>query len=110
MAARMGARGLTNSISSVYLKGVLLVILPILMPSDPESPLHIAGIDIPCYVLEDGMRVVSQRGLQTSIGMSVSGGARRLTKLMSKFSLNGIDTKGLESRITDPISFRASAK
>lgn len=73
---------------------------------DPDHPLRISDIEIPCYVLENGTRVVSQRGLQTSIGMNVSGGARRLTTMMGKFSRNNIDTKELESRIADPIEFR----
>src|SRR3954463_1314484 len=40
----------------------------------PDHPLRIGDIEIPCFVLEDGTRVVTQRGLQTGIGMSTSGG------------------------------------
>jgi hypothetical protein len=39
----------------------------------PDHPLRIGDIEIPCYVLEDGTRVLSQRGLQTGIGMSTGG-------------------------------------
>jgi hypothetical protein len=35
-----------------------------------DRPLKIGDIEIPCYVLNDGMRVLSQRGLITGIGMS----------------------------------------
>ena len=41
----------------------------------PDQPLVIGGIEIPCYVLEDETRVLSQRGFIGSLGMS-EGGAR----------------------------------
>ena len=40
----------------------------------PDKPLIIGDIEIPCYVLEDETRVLSQRGLQGSIGLGVGGG------------------------------------
>jgi len=43
---------------------------------EPDSPLVIGDIEIPCYVLEDETRVLSQRGFLTSIGRSVSRPAR----------------------------------
>lgn len=39
-----------------------------------DRPLRIGDIEIPAYVLEDGTRVITQRGMQTAIGMSKSGG------------------------------------
>jgi hypothetical protein len=36
----------------------------------PERPLKIGSIEIPCYVLSDGTRVLAQRGLQSGIGLS----------------------------------------
>ena len=39
-----------------------------------EHPLKIGDIEIQCYVLDDGTRVLSQRGLQTGVGMSTGGG------------------------------------
>ena len=41
-----------------------------------DHPLTIGNIRIPCYVLDDETRVLSQRGLQTGIGMSIGGGSR----------------------------------
>lgn len=43
---------------------------------EPDSPLVIGDIEIPCYVLEDETRVLSQRGFLISIGRSVSRPAR----------------------------------
>src|SRR5580692_5344543 len=40
-----------------------------------ERPLRIGEIEIPCYVLSDGTRVLAQRGLQSGIGLSESGGS-----------------------------------
>lgn len=51
--------------------------------------------------------MVSQRGLQTSIGRNVSGGAQRLLGILARLSSKGLDTKDLESRIGNPILFRA---
>ena len=38
-----------------------------------DRPLKIGGIEIPCYVLADGTRVLAQRGLQSGIGLSEGG-------------------------------------
>ncbi len=44
---------------------------------EPGSPLVIGDIEIPCYVLEDETRVLSQRGFLGSLGMSVGGVVNR---------------------------------
>ncbi|MGH0033027.1 MAG: P63C domain-containing protein [Myxococcota bacterium] len=74
----------------------------------PDRPLCIGDIEIPCYVLEDGRRVLSQSGMQTGVGFSRSGGtsgAQRLAKFVSSLERKGIDSKGLAVRIAEPISF-----
>jgi hypothetical protein len=74
----------------------------------PDRPLRIGSIEIPCYVLIDGRRVLSQRGLQGGIGLSEAGGprgARRLTVLMASLARKGLDTKDLIARSTSPIRF-----
>ena len=45
-----------------------------------DHPLHIGDVDIPCYVLEDGTRVLSQRGLIAGLGM---GTGKKLASLSS---------------------------
>ena len=42
----------------------------------PGRPLVIAGVEIPCFVLEDETRVLVQRGLATGIGMSNPSGVQ----------------------------------
>ena len=73
-----------------------------------DRPLRIGSIEIPCYVLADGTRVLAQRGLQSSIGMSEGGGqrgARRIAEFMSRLQLKGIDIRDLIARLNSPIRF-----
>jgi hypothetical protein len=71
-----------------------------------DHPLRIFNITIPCYVLEGETRVITNRGLQRSLGWAESGGAQRLADLMERFSAKGIDVKDLPARIAKPIEFR----
>jgi hypothetical protein len=76
----------------------------------PDHPLQIGDIEIPCYVLEDGRRVLVQRSLQIGIGMSTSGGsggAHRLAQFIASLAEKGIDCSDLAVRIAKPILFRA---
>ena len=74
-----------------------------------DHPLTIGDIEIPCYVLEDGTRVLSQRGLRTGVGMSASGGSRsgepRLVAFFNSLSSKNIDIKDLTVRLRSPIRF-----
>jgi len=57
-------------------------------------------------VLEGGIRVITNRGLQKALGMAESGGAQRLADLMNRFASKGIDNKDLTARMKQPIEFR----
>lgn len=73
-----------------------------------DRPLRIGGAEIPAYVLEDGTRLLAQRGLQGGIGLSLGGGksgARRIAELMSSLNAKGIDVRGLVARANSPIRF-----
>jgi hypothetical protein len=82
-----------------------------------DHPLKIGDIEIPCYVLEDETRVLSQRGMQTGIGMSPSGGSKageqRLVSFLASLAEKTIDNSELSARIQavaekvrNPIRFR----
>jgi hypothetical protein len=74
----------------------------------PERPLRIGAIEIPCYVLMDGRRVLAQRGLQSGIGLSEGGGkggARKIAGLMGNLAEKGIDIRDLALRANSPIRF-----
>lgn len=100
--ARAGAR-------AKWLKeGIEIKPTPTALYGSTEKPLRIGEIEIPCYVLDDGRRVLVQRGLQTGIGFSRSGGkggARRLVAFMESLERKGIDAKGLAARANSPIKF-----
>jgi hypothetical protein len=70
--------------------------------------LDIGGVKIPVFVLQDGTRLISQRGIQTTIGMSTSGGtsgAHRTARIMEKIEDNLSVSKDLSLRMKEPIIF-----
>jgi hypothetical protein len=74
-----------------------------------DRPLRIGNTEIPAYVLSDETRVLSQRGLQTGIGMSISGGSfgeQRMAGFIEGLSQKGVEIKDLASRIRNPIRFK----
>lgn len=80
--------------------------LPKATHGDPDHPLMIGDIEIPCYVLDNGMRVITHRGLQGSLAMGIRGGARDTVQFIEVFASNGIDCKDLIARVSNPIEFR----
>jgi hypothetical protein len=82
-----------------WAKGVLNAIC-----GSPDRPLKIADIEIPCYVLEDGTRVITGRGMTAAIGMKGRGqGVERITQHKTLGSYLGEE---LAMAITSPIKFR----
>ena len=78
----------------------------------PNRPLVIGDIEIPCYVLEDETRVLSQRGFQGGLGMSEGGGkggARKVSSFLESLDNKGIDVKDLMVRANSPIEFRGGS-
>jgi hypothetical protein len=75
-----------------------------------DHPLKIGSIEIPCYVLEDETRVLSQRGVIGGLGMSPGsgggGGADRLTNFLSAKSIAPFVSKELTVMMTEPVRFR----
>lgn len=82
--------------------------LPVAMFGAPDKPLRLGQIEIPCYVLDDGTRVLAQRGLQSGIGLSEGGGkggARKIVALLESLAKKGIDVNDLITRANSPIRF-----
>lgn len=70
----------------------------------PDHPLKIGDIEIPCYVLEDGTRVITGRGMTAAIGMKGRGqGVIRITQHKTLKSYLGEE---LAMAIANPIKFR----
>lgn len=76
-----------------------------------DHPLKIGAIEIPCYVLEDGTRVLSQRGVVAGLGMKHGtgggGGADRLTGFLGGKGISAFVNNDLVARIASPIKFRS---
>lgn len=91
-------------------KNAELVTLPAVTHGDTDHPMVIAGIEIPCFVLSDGRRVLHQRGLVDAIGMSrgSSGGTGgdRLAKFVTGERLKPFINKHLQDVTVNPIKFR----
>lgn len=82
--------------------------LPTAVYGSADRPLRLGDIEIPAYVLDDGRRVLSQRGLQAGVGLSHGGGklgARRLDYFLASLERKGLDLKGLTVRAVNPITF-----
>ena len=78
----------------------------------PDHPLRIGEIEIPCYVLEDGRRVIVQRGMMTALDMKQGtagrGGGDRLAKFVATRAVSPFVANDLRDVITNPIRFRAN--
>lgn len=72
--------------------------------------LAISELRIPCYVLEDGTRVIHQRGMVSALGMSRGGSSRgggdRLAYFVAQKTLSPFVSKELEAVTKNPLIFR----
>lgn len=85
-----------------------LATLPKATHGSVDHPLKIGDIEIPCYVLEDGTRVLSQRGIVAGLGMtygSGQGGADRLTGFAGGKGVSPFINKEMMALIQNPIKF-----
>jgi P63C domain len=74
-----------------------------------DHPLRIGDIEIPCYVLEDGTRVLSQRGVVGGLDMKYGprvGGADRLTSFLVGKSISPFVSNDLLMLLGNPIKFK----
>src|SRR5206468_5694820 len=93
---------------AIAMKGVAarrqMANLPKATHGSSDHPLVIGDIQIQCYVIEGGTRVLSQRGLQTGIGMSISGGSKageqRLVSFFASLAEKASGDNDLSARIT----------
>lgn len=85
--------------------------LPKATHGSTEKPLKIGDVEIPCYVLEDGRRVLSLGGMVKALGMSIggagSGEGDRLSKFVAGKAISSFVPNELINRISEPVRFRA---
>jgi hypothetical protein len=68
----------------------------------------IGGLKLPVFVLEDGTRLISQRGLQTTIRMGTGGGttgAHRIARFVQKIEDKLSISNELSARMKSPVVF-----
>ena len=83
--------------------------LPKATHGSADRPLKIGDVEIPCYVLDDETRVLSQRGLIGGLGMvkgSTRSGDDQLTVLAKGFLEKSLISNELAVVIKNPIRFR----
>lgn len=72
--------------------------------------LAIGELQIPCYVLEDGTRVIHQRGMVSALGMSRGGSSRgggdRLAYFVAQKTLSPYVSSELSAVTKEPLIFR----
>jgi len=78
----------------------------------PDRPLIIGEMQILCYVLEDGRRVITQGGVLAALSMSqgtaTKGGGDRIANFVNTKSIKPFASNTLTQMITEPIKFRVS--
>ncbi len=75
----------------------------------PDRPIRIADIEVPCYVLEDGRRVIPTNGMLGTLHMARGGamvrGMNRLELFVSRERIKPYVSNDLMERIRHPIRF-----
>jgi len=71
---------------------------------DDEHPLDIGGISVPCYVLDDGERILSQRGFFDLLGITSRGG--EMDRFISHTQLDRYLSESTIKSLRNPIRFR----
>lgn len=74
----------------------------------PDKPLIIGDIEIPCYVLEDESRVLTQSGVFSALGLARRGlvpieGGAQMPRFAASKSIRPFIPKDLEHGLTNPI-------
>jgi hypothetical protein len=70
----------------------------------PDRPLKIGNLEIPCYVLENGMRVLSGRGMQSALGLG-QGHGTLLKTFLDKDNLKPYINDNLAMVLSNPVKF-----
>ncbi|AYJ87638.1 hypothetical protein D3Y57_19065 [Sphingomonas paeninsulae] len=77
---------------------------------EQDKPIRISDIEVPCYVLDDGKRVITMNGIMDTFGMARGGamvkGMNRLELFVSRNRIKPFISSDLYERIVSPIRFR----
>lgn len=70
-----------------------------------QEPIKIGSMEIDCAVLQDGTRVISQRGVNRALEIGQGGGARNLPRFLYLKALDRFISDKLKARVTNPINY-----
>lgn len=74
----------------------------------PDGPVRLGSLEIPCYILDDGRRMLVQKGVASALGVSASGGGRAIGTRLSRFAQGaGPEAQEVRDALENPILFRA---
>jgi hypothetical protein len=82
--------------------------LPVATHGSVEHPLVLGDVEIPCYVLEDGTRVLSLRGLVSGLGISsgsTRSGESRIVTFVDSEAIRKHSKNDLATALNSPIKF-----
>lgn len=82
--------------------------LPVATHGSIEHPLTLGDVEIPCYVLEDGTRVLSLRGLVSGLGISsgsTRSGESRIVTFVESEAIKRHAATDLATALNSPIKF-----
>lgn len=75
-----------------------------------DKPIRVAGIEVPCFVLEDGRRVIAMTGMTDSLGIARGGsmkrGLSRLELFVAGKLISPFVSNDLHERVRNPVKFR----
>jgi P63C domain len=84
--------------------------VPKAVSGEADKPIRIADIEVPCFVLDDGRRVITMTGMLDTLAMARGGamvkGMNRLELFVSRGRIKPFVSQSLIDRISKPIQFR----
>ena len=92
----------------------MVELIPKATHGSPDAPLRIGHVEIPCYVLNNGTRVIVQNGMMSALGMSQGSagkhGSDRLTGFLQGKRLSPFVSRAIYDVIQNPIRFLTPRK
>lgn len=71
-----------------------------------KTPLKLGNLEIPCYVIEDGTRVFSGRGIQKALGANSNVSGTWLNRIINKTNLTDFILPEVLDKFNNPIKFK----
>lgn len=105
-AAKMSAEERKASAMKAVEAKKELASLPVAEYGSSDTPLRMGDVEIQCYVLDDGTRVLSQRGMYSGLGWSGSAGGERLLNFIGGDRIKPYINNDILPTIETPIKFK----